>query len=64
MTYTIKDLAHLCEVGRAAVPQAEFVSDDAIAFSRKYDLVFASSSLQYTKDVYALPADVGLNVAV
>lgn len=54
LDYVIKDLPSLCEVGRHLGPDARFVSDDAQALSRRYDLVFASSSLHYTRDCYGL----------
>ena len=52
--YWLKDLPELCEAGAARNPGIRFVSDDAQALGRTYDLVFASSSLHYTRDVYAL----------
>jgi putative methyltransferase (TIGR04325 family) len=52
--YTIKDLAELCAAGAPRNAGAHFVSDNAMAFSRSYDLVFASSALHYTRDVYRL----------
>jgi len=36
------------------VPEASFVSDEVGTLSRRYDLVFASSSLHYTRDCYGL----------
>ncbi len=52
--FTIKDLAGLCATGAKLLPGATFEPDEAKALSRKYDLVFASSSLHYTRDRYGL----------
>ncbi len=54
LDYVIKDLPGLCEVGRRLVPEAAFISNEAQALARRYDLVFASSSLHYTRDCYGL----------
>lgn len=51
--YTVKDVTPLCEVGREVNPTVEF-SDDDDALSRRYDLVFASASLQYARDLDGL----------
>ena len=56
--YWVKDLRELCEVGRPRNPGANFISDQAKALDRRYDLVFASSSLHYTRDVYRLVDDL------
>jgi len=52
--YWIKDLPGLCAEGARRSRGATFVSDDEAVFSRRFDLVFASSSLQYTRDVFGL----------
>ena len=52
--YVIKDLPQLCRLGAELVPQAKFVVDEAEALARRYDLVFASSSLHYARDPYDL----------
>ncbi|HKI97023.1 MAG TPA: methyltransferase, TIGR04325 family [bacterium] len=52
LDYVVKDLPAAVEAGRELVPMAAFVSDDEQALGRSYDLVFASSSLQYHRDVY------------
>jgi putative methyltransferase (TIGR04325 family) len=54
MDYVIKDMPGLCEAGRALLAGPSFVSDEALALTRRYDLVFASSSLHYTRDCYGL----------
>jgi putative methyltransferase (TIGR04325 family) len=54
LDFVIKDLPGLCDVGRELLPDATFVSDDEQALSRRYDFVFASSALHYTRDVYGL----------
>jgi putative methyltransferase (TIGR04325 family) len=52
--YVIKELPKACEVGRTLVPQVTFLADDEAALSRQYDLVWASSSVHYTRDRYGL----------
>ena len=52
LDYVIKDLPSLCAVGQSLLPEPTFTSDDAQALSRRYDLVFASSSLQYNRNFY------------
>jgi putative methyltransferase (TIGR04325 family) len=54
--YVIKDMAPICEVGRKLLPDVVFRSDEAQALARSYDLVFASSSLQYSRDLYGVLA--------
>jgi len=54
--YVVKDLASLCEVGREVLPEVTFMTDETEALSRSYDLVLASSSLQYSRDLYGLLA--------
>jgi putative methyltransferase (TIGR04325 family) len=54
--YVVKDLPHMCDVGRDLLPDAEFVSDENAALARQYDIVFASSSVQYARDLYGLLA--------
>jgi putative methyltransferase (TIGR04325 family) len=46
--YHCKDLPALCAFGREALPEAHFHDDDA-CLEDHYDLVVASSSLQYTE---------------
>ena len=45
MEFVIKDLPGLCEIGRELLPGATFVSNETQALSRRYDFVFASSSI-------------------
>ena len=52
--YVVKELPHLCEVGRELLPSVSFVDNDTSALSRQYDLVFASGSLQYEQRLYDL----------
>ncbi|MBV8167623.1 MAG: hypothetical protein JO021_12575 [Alphaproteobacteria bacterium] len=47
---TIKERPALCRVGADLMPWVRFESDDAACFARRYDLVMASSSLQYAED--------------
>ena len=54
LDYTVKDLPPLCAVGREFLPQVTFDSRDDVVLSRQYDLVFASSSLQYNRDFYGV----------
>ena len=58
LDYVVMDLPSLCQVGREVNPKATFVSDDAQALGRRYDLVFASSSVQYSRDLYGLLARI------
>jgi putative methyltransferase (TIGR04325 family) len=48
--YTIKELPGVCLAGRDLLQGVQFVSDPEACLSRRYDLIFASNSLQYTKD--------------
>jgi putative methyltransferase (TIGR04325 family) len=52
--YVVKDLDSLCTAGRALLPEVKFVADESKALARSYDLVFASSSLHYTREFYQL----------
>jgi putative methyltransferase (TIGR04325 family) len=47
---TIKERPEVAATGSTLVPFATFVTDDAACFARRYDLVVASSSLQYAAD--------------
>jgi putative methyltransferase (TIGR04325 family) len=48
LDYHCKELPQLCELGRREVPEVTFW-DDERALERTYDLVVASSSLQYSE---------------
>lgn len=52
--YVIRELETLAEAGRPLLPEVKFVCDDDEALSRPFDLIFASSSLQYSHDVYTV----------
>jgi putative methyltransferase (TIGR04325 family) len=52
--YVIKDFAALCAAGRPRNPGAHFIEDDQVALAAPHDLVFASSSLHYARDVFGL----------
>lgn len=52
--YVIKDLGELCEAGAARNQGARFVATEAAALAGRHDLVFASSSLHYARDVFGL----------
>ena len=48
--YHCKELPLLCQYGRELLPEARFYEDEEDCFKRGYDLVLASSSLQYSHD--------------
>jgi putative methyltransferase (TIGR04325 family) len=48
--YHCRDTAQLAAAGRALLPDARFYDNDAECLARDYDLVMASSSLQYRED--------------
>ncbi len=50
LDYHCRDLPALCRHGRTLFPDARFHEDDETALARSYDLVLASSSLQYRED--------------
>jgi len=52
--YTICELQPLVEAGRKLVSDAEFTANGEDALKGSYDLFYASSSLQYVRDVYGL----------
>jgi len=54
LDYVIKELAGLAGLGRELMPWVRFETDEAVCFSRRYDLVLASSSIQYAQDWQAL----------
>jgi putative methyltransferase (TIGR04325 family) len=54
--YVCRDLPLLCSLGRDLTPVASFVDNDDVALSRRYDLVYASSSAHYSRDLYGLLA--------
>ncbi len=56
LDYTVKELASLCRMGTALNKGAKFLDDECEVLSLPYDLVFASSSLHYTRDIYGLTA--------
>jgi putative methyltransferase (TIGR04325 family) len=47
--YHCRDLPLMTQQGRARFPETTFYEDDEGAFARSYDLVMASSSLQYVE---------------
>jgi putative methyltransferase (TIGR04325 family) len=49
LEWTVKDLPSLCEAGARLVPDARFIARDEEVLPRAYDLVLASSSLQYSE---------------
>jgi putative methyltransferase (TIGR04325 family) len=54
LNYTVKDLPGLCALGRELNPDCRYVEAESMALSRSYDLVFASSSIHYSRDVHGL----------
>jgi putative methyltransferase (TIGR04325 family) len=48
--YTVMDLPALCAAGRAVLPDVTFETEADACLGRRYDLVLASSSLQYVED--------------
>jgi putative methyltransferase (TIGR04325 family) len=48
--YHCKDLPLLCQAGRELLPEAKFYENYEECFAQTYDLVLASSSLQYSED--------------
>jgi putative methyltransferase (TIGR04325 family) len=49
LDYHCRELPRLCRLGRREVPEVTFWDDDGV-LARTYDLVVASSSLQYSED--------------
>jgi putative methyltransferase (TIGR04325 family) len=47
---TVKERPELARVGADLMPWVRFETDDAACFARRYDLVMASTSLQYAED--------------
>lgn len=54
LDYTVKDLPGLCALGRDLNAECHYVEAEDEALSRRYDLVFASSSVHYSRDVHGL----------
>jgi len=50
INYHCKDVPAMVRGGRELLPEAVFYDDDNDCFNRTYDLVMASSSLQYCRD--------------
>ena len=48
--WTVKEIPAVCDEGRRLNPDVTFTSDADAALSRRYDLVFASNSIQYAED--------------
>ena len=57
--YHCQDMEVFCEVGRRNLPQANFWSKPDECFHRRYDLVFAGSSLWYAQDWRAMLSKLG-----
>jgi putative methyltransferase (TIGR04325 family) len=54
LDYSCRELPRIAEAGRELMPDATFLVTDDDALERRYDLVMASSSLQYVEDWKAL----------
>jgi putative methyltransferase (TIGR04325 family) len=50
LNFTVKERPALCAAGAELLPEVSFTSSDEECFSRRYDLVVASNSLQYAAD--------------
>ena len=50
LEFTVKERPALCVAGRELLPDVSFTSSDDDCFSRRYDVVMASGSLQYAED--------------
>ena len=50
LEYHCRDLPTLCAKGRELLPEVRFHEDPESCMGRRYDLVLASSSLQYSED--------------
>jgi putative methyltransferase (TIGR04325 family) len=48
--YVVKELPEIAALGRELMPTVRFETDSAACLRRTYDLVFASSSIQYEED--------------
>ncbi|MBO3464071.1 methyltransferase, TIGR04325 family [Aetokthonos hydrillicola Thurmond2011] len=48
--YHCKEVPFLCEGGRECLPEVHFYEDEEECFKQSYDLVLASSSLQYVEN--------------
>jgi putative methyltransferase (TIGR04325 family) len=56
--YTVCELQPLAEAGRKLVSDVEFTADGDGALEKSYNLIYASSSLQYVRDLYGLLAKI------
>lgn len=50
LDYVVKEIPDFVALGRELMPSVRFESDADACFARRYDLVLASSSLQYSQD--------------
>jgi putative methyltransferase (TIGR04325 family) len=56
--YVVVDMEGLCVAGSERNPGAEFTADARRVLAMRHDLVVASSSIQYERDVYGLIDDL------
>jgi putative methyltransferase (TIGR04325 family) len=54
LDWTVKEISAVCDEGRRLNPDVTFTSDSDAALAHRYDLVFASNSIQYAEDWRAL----------
>lgn len=58
ISYEVKDVPSICEVGRQLQPDVRFHENDD-CLKRKYDLVLATGSLQYSRDWRGMLGELG-----
>src|SRR4051794_33181668 len=56
--YTVSELPTLVDAGHRLLPDVAFTADGVAALDKPYDLIYASSSLQYVRDIYDLLAKI------
>lgn len=50
LEYVVKELPHICEVGRQLNPDAVFIEREEDLLDRRFDIVLLNSALQYAAD--------------
>jgi putative methyltransferase (TIGR04325 family) len=59
MAYTVKEMPAVCAEARRLHADVTFIDDETAALSGRYDLVFASNSIQYAEDWRTLIGRLG-----
>lgn len=54
LDYTVKEMPQICDAARSLLPEVRFEADAEASLARRYDLIFASNSIQYERDWAAL----------